>query len=272
MPSTRATSGAASWLPATTTGQGAPASARAQRSSTSWSPPSVPPTSRTTSGSAATSGPRSGGPGVAPPATTATTRPPLVSATRRPASALTSSSLPTTPMRRPPPAEEHARTSASRAAGSAAASPATHASSPSRTSVWTLLGDAVPGSVVLCCARPSTRPSAWSTKAALVHVDPTSTQTTRSRPTRCSAGRGGPQRLVEVLDEVLDRLEPDGEADEVGGNLERSAGDGGVGHPAGVLDERLDPAQRLRQRPEPGRAAHLDSRLLTAGQPERDDA
>ena len=55
------------------------------------------------------------------------------------------------------------------------------------------------------------------------------------------------QRLVEVGDQVVDVLDPDTQPDQVARHLERRAGDRGVGHPAGMLDQRLDPAERLAQ-------------------------
>ena len=186
-PSRVATSSRASTLPATTTGpaQRSFASVVAQASSTSLLPPSVPPTSSTTSGRSARSAATSSGP--SPPAATCTTRPPLESATRRPASAVTSSSLPTTAMRRPPPADEQASTSAAAAPGTCAVSSARQASHPSSTSV---------SIVVRWLAVASSRPSDTSTRAALVNVDPKSTQATRCDP----AGRVVEERACERLE------------------------------------------------------------------------
>ena len=46
----------------------------------------------------------------------------------------------------------------------------------------------------------------------------------------------------------------------------------GVRHPGRVLDQRLDAAERLAQREQPGPPAHLDRRRLSAGVPERHHA
>src|SRR6478752_4173165 len=130
---------------------------------------------------------------------TSTTLPPLDRATRRPASAVTSSSFPTTAMRSPPPALEQASTSASLARGSAATSSARHASYPSRTSPV----PSGPGSVVGWDAEATMRPSVRSTSAALVKVEPKSTQTAVSA-----------ERTVEVGDQVLGGLDPHAEPDQ----------------------------------------------------------
>ena len=201
-PSSRAaTSGCDSTLPATTTGpaHGVRDRKSASPSSTSALPPSVPPTSSTTSGSEAC---RSASlPASSPPESTSTTLPPLESATRRPASAVTSSSLPTTAIRSPPPALEQASTSASAAAGSCSVSARMHASYPSRTSPCPMPSGRVVGWLAVASRSPVSR----STSAALVKVEPKSTQTTGSvtgaaRPLnhRCRGpGRGrraGPRR------------------------------------------------------------------------------
>ena len=54
--------------------------------------------------------------------------------------------------------------------------------------------------------------------------------------------------LLQVGDEVFDVLDADGQADEVVRDLELRACDRGVGHPGRVLDERLDPTERLGER------------------------
>ncbi len=187
-PSRRAaTSGWASTLPATTTGpdQRADASAEAHPRSTSLLPPSVPPVSSTTSGRARR---RASTPASSrAPAETWTTRPPLESATRRPASAVTSCSLPTTPILSPPPADEQARTGASAARASSAVSADRQAPNPSITSVST---------VVRCSAFATSRPSATSTSAALVNVDPKSTHTTTPSPAESAEPSLVPGRAV----------------------------------------------------------------------------
>src|SRR5580765_5687263 len=143
---------------------------------------------------------------------TATTLPPLERATRRPASAVTSSSLPTTATRRPPPALEQARIAASSARASWPARAARHASYPSSTSV---------SIVVRCSAAATIRPSARSTRDALVNVEPKSAQTT-TRP----SGEG----TVEVGDQVVGGLDAHAEPDQVGRNLQLGPGHAGVGH------------------------------------------
>ena len=57
-----------------------------------------------------------------------------------------------------------------------------------------------------------------------------------------------------------------------GRDLERGAGHRGVRHPARVLDQRLDAAQRLPQREHLGAVAHRQRLLLAAGHPERHHA
>ena len=63
-----------------------------------------------------------------------------------------------------------------------------------------------------------------------------------------SACRRSAQRLVQVGEQVVDVLDADREPHQVAGHLERRAGGAGVGHPARVLDQRLDAAERLGQR------------------------
>src|SRR6476661_5327209 len=189
---------------------------------------------------------------------TSTTLPPLDRATRRPASAVTSSSLPTTAIRRPPPALEQASTSAPLARGSTATIAARHASYPSSTSP-------VPsgtGIVVGCDAEARMRPSARPTSAALVNVEPKSTQTARSPVSA--------EGTVEVGDQVLGGLDADAQAHQVGGHLQVGAGDAGVGHPAGVLDQRLHAAEGLAQGEDLGLLADRERLRLAAGDPEGD--
>ena len=54
------------------------------------------------------------------------------------------------------------------------------------------------------------------------------------------------------------------------GHLERRAGGAGVGHPARVLDQRLDAAERLGQREQLRPLADLQRGVLAVPQPERD--
>src|SRR3990172_5490775 len=58
------------------------------------------------------------------------------------------------------------------------------------------------------------------------------------------------QRLPQILDQIVDVLDADGQAHERGVNLERRSGDRGVRHRRGQFDEALDAAQRLGQREE----------------------
>ena len=236
---------------------------RASPSSTSALPPSVPPTSSTTSGSAAR---RSASLVVVETARAApaTTLPPLESATRRPASAVTSSSLPTTAMRSPPPALEQASTSASdrarvlldeRAPGRRRTRRARH---PRRSASGSVVG-------WLAVARSVT--GRRSTSAALVKVDPKSTQTTdahtstvrsatatmiairTARPTRCDGrARGGGR--VPVADRPArpggSGCQPTPRRDDRGGEQQHDAeGD------AGPRTPRSGGRRRPRPRPEP---------------------
>ena len=198
-------------------------------------------------------------------ATTATTLPPLDSATRRPASAVTSSSLPTTAIRSPPPALEQASTSAAAARASCATSGARQASYPSRTSVLDRRRVGRGGD------DPALR---RSTSAALVKVEPKSTQTTRSTwPGLVAASAAGQPRARSrsairssaVSMPTLSRTRS-------AGHLEVGAGDAGVGHPAGVLDERLDAAEGLAEGEDLGLLADRERLLLAAGDPERHHA
>src|SRR5690606_21294869 len=85
---------------------------------------------------------------------------------------------------------------------------------------------------------------------------------------RGSASEG----LAQIGQEVVDVLDADREPDEVGGHFERRAGRGGVGHAAGVLDERFAAAQGFRERDHPDAVARLDRGLLALGVAEGDHA
>jgi MFS family permease len=64
--------------------------------------------------------------------------------------------------------------------------------------------------------------------------------------TRVLAEGGGAQsaeRGPKVGEEVVDVLDADRQPDEVAGDLQRGARSAGMGHAAGVLDERLDPTE-----------------------------
>ena len=133
-------------------------------------------------------------------------------------------SLPTTAIRSPPPALEQASTSASAARGSCLTRAARQASYPSSTSPL----PSARGRVVGCDAEATRRPSARSTRDALVKVDPKSTQTTTPGWTSVT------ERSVEVGDQVVGGLDADAEAHEIGGDLggrcrRRSRGSSGPG-------------------------------------------
>jgi MFS family permease len=70
---------------------------------------------------------------------------------------------------------------------------------------------------------------------------------TRHRAAASANGAGGTEGPVQVGDQVVDRLDADGEPDEVGRHLEGAAGGAGMGHPGWVLDQRLDAAERLAE-------------------------
>src|SRR5262249_17652576 len=57
------------------------------------------------------------------------------------------------------------------------------------------------------------------------------------------------ERLLEVLDQVVCRLDADGQPDEVRRRRERGVRGGRVRHLRGRFDQALDPAQALGQRP-----------------------
>src|SRR5919108_1570829 len=68
----------------------------------------------------------------------------------------------------------------------------------------------------------------------------------RRRRVDASDRRGrADERRLEVGDQVVRRLEPDRQSDEVARSGERRVRRGGVRHPGGVLDEALDAAERL---------------------------
>ena len=220
---------------------------------TSVLPPSVPPVSSTTSGSLGRSRRRSSP--SARRGDTATTLPPLDSATRRPASAVTSSSLPTTAIRSPPPALEQASVGAPAARGSAS-------TSCGEARVVPVEDVGVDGGAVL--GGRDAPPSARSTSAALVNVEPKSTQTT-SRPAQPRARSRSAIRSSAVSMPTLSRIRSAGTSSSVPATL------AWVIRP-GVLDQALDAAERLAEREHLGARADVERRLLAAGVPEADHA
>ena len=66
---------------------------------------------------------------------------------------------------------------------------------------------------------------------------------------------GSGEGAVEVGEQVVDGLDADAEPDQVQGTSRSVPATDGVGHPAGVLDQRLDAAQRLPEREDLGLAA-----------------
>src|ERR671923_237314 len=85
------------------------------------------------------------------------------------------------------------------------------------------------------------------------------------RTGRARGGRGDGRRL-EVGDQVVRRLEPDRQSDEVARSGERRVRRGGVRHPGGVLDEALDAAERLGELPDRCAADQADRLLLRLGE------
>src|SRR5712691_10316505 len=68
----------------------------------------------------------------------------------------------------------------------------------------------------------------------------------RAVPFRAAAALA--DRLPEISDEIVDRLDAHREANEAGRRRELGAADRAVGHGERDLDERLDAAQGLRKR------------------------
>src|SRR5579859_4662546 len=68
---------------------------------------------------------------------------------------------------------------------------------------------------------------------------------------------------AEVFEQVVAVLDADREPDQIGRHGQRRASYRGVRHRGRVLDERLDSAERLAKREQPGPPAHLDRRLRT---------
>src|SRR6187397_3585975 len=88
---------------------------------------------------------------------------------------------------------------------------------------------------------------------------------------RCEKPALPGERDLEIVDEVVGRLDADREPDERGRNGERSVGGRRVGHSCGMLDEALDAAEALRELPDPRLRYEVDCLLLIAEE-ERDHA
>src|SRR4029077_8845363 len=70
------------------------------------------------------------------------------------------------------------------------------------------------------------------------------------------------QCLAEVLEQVVNCLNADRQADQIAGHLQRRSGHRRMGHPGGMLDQGFHPAERLPQREETGPPADRDRGLL----------
>ena len=64
---------------------------------------------------------------------------------------------------------------------------------------------------------------------------------------RSAVGQGSEpiECLTEIVENVLGRLDPDAEPDQIGWHLEFGPGGGRVGHHAGMLDQGLDRTERF---------------------------
>src|SRR6185436_7100090 len=72
-------------------------------------------------------------------------------------------------------------------------------------------------------------------------------------------------------DQAVGGLDAYAEPDQVTRHLEVGPGDARVGHPAGVLDQRLDATERLPEYEHLRLRAHVEGMLLPAGDTERHD-
>ena len=78
--------------------------------------------------------------------------------------------------------------------------------------------------------------------------------------------------MTQISQQILDRLEADREPDQVGRHLVGAARNRGVRHPAGMLDQRLDSTEGLREREQSRAVADLERSRLTAINVERHHA
>src|SRR5437763_3059009 len=115
-------------------------------------------------------------------------------------------------------------------------------------------------------------PSSRSYSYLLREPDGISTKTTASPLISARGARGDRyERVGQIRNEVVCRLDSDGEADEVRRRGERRVGGRGVRHPRRHLDQALDAAERLGELEEPS-AAGDRRRLLRGLGGERDHA
>ena len=75
--------------------------------------------------------------------------------------------------------------------------------------------------------------------------------------------------LTEIVENVLGRLDPDAEPDQIGWDLEFGPGSGCVGHHAGVLDQGLDGTERFGEREHLRRGGEPHCGIGAAGDSER---
>ncbi len=127
-------------------------------------------------------------------------------------------------------------------------------------------------------ATGSTSPDPEPAAASRPSTEPELAEASRrgaSRPGSSSSsersGRGaGVERGPQVGDEIVDRLQAHRQPEERRIDLERRADGGRVRHPARVLDEGFDRAQRLGQREQLRGGGDLERGVLAAGGEEAD--
>src|SRR6266542_3735780 len=114
------------------------------------------------------------------------------------------------------------------------------------------------------------RPSASSSASTptMAKEMPLATRPVRASATSQSLGtcRRTNERFFEIRDEVVDRLDPDGEADEILRRRKRRVGGRRVGHHCRHLDHRLDAAERLCELPDLGPRHQRDCFLFGGGE------
>ena len=123
--------------------------------------------------------------------------------------------------------------------------------------------------IVVGVAAVATTSPAESTSAALVNVEPKSTQSSRATGSPV-AQPSRSEGLLEVLDEVLDVLDAGGQADQVGGHLELRATDRACVIRAGCSMSDSTPPRDSPSVQTGGLAADLDRDVLASADLERD--